>query len=336
MNRTLALDRVVGAAEAALARFPAAWTPGATLAFSGGKDSIALASAMAAMGRSVRLRAVDMGYARDWRDRIERLATALGQPVEILVVADLVRDDLTEPGIKRDLAVRRAFLDSDGASDPAVTPCTNCYNCKILSLVDAARHDAPTILFAHHATDALSSFLKSALMHIDRWDDDNSAYERNRFRKLGTRIARDLRAGSPTQVDRLAELLDQGKAHTSEPPVERRSLQGQAYSIGRPMFFLEEAATTALVEALGVAAESSGCGHSAAASTRTPREIVHYELLPLIAETAAGRAAIQDISDLLAASLNADGTVQTDARQSRHMLLGAAYKGGPETLADRL
>lgn len=336
MNRALALDRVIGAAEAVLARFPAIWTPGATLAFSGGKDSIALASAMAAMGRPVRLRAVDMGYAKDWRHRIARLAEALGLPVEVLVVANLVRNDLTEPGIKRDLAVRRAFLDGPSVSDPAVTPCTNCYNCKILSLVDAARHDAPTILFAHHATDALSSFLKSALMQIDRWDDDNPVYERHRFRELGTRIALDLRAGSAGQVDRLADLLNQGKAHTSEPPVERRALHSQAYTIGRPMFFLQEDATTALVETLGIVAENSGCGHTSAASTRTPREIVHYELLPLIAETAGGRASIQELSDRLAESLNADGTAPTDARQSRHMLLGTAYKGGPETFANRL
>ncbi|MHA4836012.1 adenine nucleotide alpha hydrolase family protein [Sphingopyxis sp. MSC1_008] len=336
MNQTIALNRVVRAAEAALTRFPAIWAPGATLAFSGGKDSIALASAMAAMDRTVRLRAVDMGYAKEWRGRIERLAAVLGQPIDILVVADLTGDDLTEPGIRRDLAVRRAFLDSPAASDPTVSPCTNCYNCKILSLVDAARHDVPTILFAHHATDALSSFLKSALMHIDRWEENNLIYERNRFRELGTRVALDLRAGSQIGIDRLIDLLRQSKAHTSEPPIERRALQHQTYTIGRPMFFLEEAATIALVDALGVAAESSGCGHSAAASTRTPREIVHYELLPLITETAKGREAVQCLSHSLAANLNEDGTAQSDVRQSRHLLLGAAYKGGPETLADRL
>lgn len=336
MNRSVALGRVVGAVEAALARFPAIWAPEATLAFSGGKDSIALASAMAAMGRPVRLRAVDMGYASDWRNRIERLAAALGQPVEILVVADLVGGNLIEPSIKRDLTVRRAFLEGDGISNPTVTPCTNCYNCKILSLVDAARREVPTILFAHHATDALSSFIKSAVMHIDRWDEGNLVYERGQFRELATRIAQNLRQGSQVQVERLGELLSQGKAHTSEPAVERRTLHGQEYSIGRPMFFIEEAATAALVEALGIAAESSGCGHSAAPSTRTPREIVHYELLPLIAETAAGRRAIRDLSELLGTSLNADGTAQTDTRQSRHMLLGSGYKGGPDTLADRL
>ncbi|MBT2244302.1 hypothetical protein JQK15_12230 [Sphingobium sp. BHU LFT2] len=336
MNQSQALDRVVQATEAALARFPAIWAPGATLAFSGGKDSIALASAMAAMGRKVRLRAVDMGYAKDWKYRIERLAAALGQPVDILTVADLVHDDLTEPGIRRDLAVRRAFLDSSDASSSIVTPCTNCYNCKILSLVDIARHEVPTILFAHHATDAVSSFLKSALMHIDRWQGDNLVFERSRFRELGMRIALELRGGSQLQIDSLTDLLFQGKAHTSEPPVERRSLQGQSYTIGRPMFFLEEEATTALVGALGIPAESSGCGHSLSTSTRTPREIVHYELLPLIAETVAGRQAIQHLLDILAAKLNKDGTTQADARQSRHVTLGTAYKGGPETLADRL
>lgn len=336
MNTSQALDKVAHATEVAMARYPAMSANGATLAFSGGKDSIALASALAALGHRVRLRAVDMGYSRDWRRRIEQLAVALGQQVEILVVADVMRNDLTEPGIRRDLALRRAFLDSPESAAPGITPCTNCYNCKILSLVDAARRDEPTILFAHHSTDALSSFLKSAVMYIDRWDMGNHVFERAAFRATATAVAKELRAGSERQLERLVDLLCNGRAQTSEPPVERRTLQGQSYIIGRPLFDLKEDATVALVKELGLQAETSGCGHSEAAASRTPREIIHYELLPFIAETAGGRSALEKLARHLTKSLNPDGTIPFDARESRHDLLGPAYKGGPETLADRL
>ncbi|MDB5438335.1 MAG: hypothetical protein JWM33_762, partial [Caulobacteraceae bacterium] len=191
LSSSPALRTVVEALEVAFGRFPDMWNEGATLAFSGGKDSIALASALELSGRKPQLRAVDMGYSQAWRGRIEQLAESLRLSVQILTVADIVRNEEAEPAIRRELAIRRAFLDDDGASKQAVSPCTNCYNCKILSLVDAARRDSPNILFAHHADDALSSFLKSGLMYLDRWRDGNESFDRERFRSLGLQLAAD-------------------------------------------------------------------------------------------------------------------------------------------------
>ena len=277
-----------------------------------------------------------MGYSQAWRGRIESLAESLRLPVQILTVADIVLSDETEPSIRRELTVRRAFLDEEGASRRTVSPCTNCYNCKILSLVDAVRGESPHILFAHHAEDALSSFLKSALMHLDRWQDGNETFDREKFRGLALRVAAELRAGTKGAVDRLTSLIDSGDAHTSEPPVERRKFKENGYRIGRPMFFVREAMTVAVTQDLGLCAESSGCGHSAAASTRTPREIVHYEILPFVAETDAGKAALGELFEAVAAGLAIDGSTGVDVRGVRHLLLGTRYKGGPDTLADRV
>jgi len=336
MTQPKSLIWLADAIEAAIDRYPALWVEGATLAFSGGKDSIALAAGLAATGRAPRLRAVDMGYNPEWRHRILTLGEALGQHIDIVVVADVMQDDRTEPGIRRDLALRRAFLDQDNSANPIVTPCTNCYNCKILSLVDATRRDVPTILFAHHATDALSSFVKTALMYIDRWDDGHRLFDRDRFRSLGKRMAQALRDGERSTMEKLTSLLDARLAHTAEPPFEHRMLQGHPYSIGRPLFFVQESATARLVRDLGIDAEGSGCGHTAAAATRTPREIVHHELLPMIAETEVGRTTLQDLAARLTDSLRSDGTIDIDIRAARHSLLGPDYKGGPTTLADRL
>jgi hypothetical protein len=330
------LHNVVSGIERAINRFPEICSADATIAFSGGKDSIALACGLAAMGRRVNLRAIDMGYSLEWRGRIESLAHSLSLPLEVIEVSKLTEDDALDADVRHDLAVRRAFLDGTAANSVAVTPCTNCYNCKIISLVHGTKAASREILFAHHAEDALSSFLKSALMYIDRWEERRIVFDKDAFRSLGMRIANDLREGNQNVIDKVARLLADSKAHTSEPPIERRVLHGQDYVISRPLFFVKEADTSALAYASGVRPESSGCGHSSSAVTRTPREIVHHELLPIVAETKRGRAALGAILDLLSESLLADGTATADVRGMRHILLGIDYKGGPAELADRL
>jgi tRNA(Ile)-lysidine synthase TilS/MesJ len=331
-----ALQRVVDGIELALTRFPEMWASDARIAFSGGKDSIALAHALAVTGRVTALRAIDMGYSSDWRGRIESIARSLSLPLEIITVSRLVEEAAVDPAVRKDLALRRAFLDGPGATAPAVTPCTNCYNCKIISLVHAGVSESPTILFAHHAQDVLSSFIKSGLMYIDRWEEGRRIFNKDAFRRLGNRVANELRRGHQATIDQFASLLLEGKAQTSEPPMERRTLHGRTYTIARPLFFVDESATAALAIATGARPEGSGCGHTAAAATRTPREIVHHELIPMISETAKGRATLRAFLELVASSLTVEGSLTFDVRGSRHLLLGTDYKGGPSDLADRL
>ena len=276
-----------------------------------------------------------MGYSPGWRGRIEAIARTLSLPLEIIAASTLAKDDALDSEVRRDLVRRRAFLDNL-AANPTVTPCTNCYNCKIISLVHADSSGTRTILFAHHAKDVLSSFMKSALMYIDRWEEGRRVFDRDAFRRLGTQIACELRLGNQATVDYLASLLAEGKAHTSEPPIERRTLHGRAYVIARPLFFVDEAATAVLAKTVVAQPESSGCGHSMASTTRTPREIVHHELIPWISATEAGRASLRMLIGLLAHSLAADGSANVDVRRSRHLLLGPNYKGSPADLGDRL
>lgn len=330
------LHPVIEGIECAFERFPNLRDTDAQLAFSGGKDSIALAYALAAMGRPVRLRAVDMGYSDNWRHRIRALADVLALPIDIVEVASLISDDELDESVRKDLALRRAFLDSLEAGALMATPCTNCYNCKILSLVHADVGPGATILFAHHATDVLASFLKSVLMFHDRWAHGNTVFDRARFRSFGRDVAADLRTTESRYMGLFERYLEEGAAQTSEPPLEHRELHGRAYTISRPLFFVEERTTAALVASMELRAESSGCGHSAAASTRTPREIVHHELLPFVEETTDGRANLRRLFNLVVESVRVDGTVEVDVRTSRHLILGIEYKGGPNQLADRL
>jgi hypothetical protein len=331
-----ALRVVIGNIERAIALFAELDRADAALAFSGGKDSIALAYALKAMGRLVSLRAVDMGYSREWRDRILAIAAHLDLPLEVHVVKSIMIDDQLDADARQDLLRRRTFLDSPAAAGPTVTPCTNCYNCKIISLVHGGSGHLPILYFAHHATDSLASFLKSALMFHDRWARGNSIFDRHRFRGLAQLVAEDLRGGRSEYLKIFRAYLEDGSAHTSEPPLERRYLHGVDYVIGRPLFFVAEETTAELAASLCVRTESSGCGHSISSKTMTPREIVHREMLPAIAETPQGHLNLQKLQEAIKGRLNTDGTAQADVRTSRHILLGSTYKGRPEQLADRL
>jgi hypothetical protein len=213
-----------------------------------------------------------MGYSAEWRQRIAVLADALSLAVDIIDVSSLINGSGLEEEVRRNLALRRSFLDAVDANTPTVTPCTNCYNCKIIALVHWRAPTDATVFFAHHAQDALSSFLKSALMFYDRWNNGRAVFERDEFRKLGNQVADELRAGDSRFVTLFRQYLAEGSAQTSEPPRERSLVHSRGCTIVRPLFFVEERATSALVAALGMRAERSGCGHSAAAASRTPRE----------------------------------------------------------------
>lgn len=330
-----ALENVAGGVERAFAAYPLL-SSAATVAFSGGKDSTALAFALKSLGRKVRLQAVDMGYNQTWARRIRDLADFLGLPVQILNVASLVDDSAVQESARKELVIRRRFLERPEPAEARITPCTNCYNCKIISLVHGPDQVDGHISFAHHSTDAIASFFKSALMYYDRWISNNRTFDKGRFRALAEYAARDLASEQSSLVSKFLELSQRGFASTSEPPVELKSLHGIEYVIGRPLFFVSEKATSALVEEIGARVEGSGCGHSTTRDTRTPREIVHLELLPALEGSKAGCRNLEMISEMIVANLNANGTLRSDSRGNRHFLLGADYKGAPEQLADKL
>jgi tRNA(Ile)-lysidine synthase TilS/MesJ len=324
--------------DRALDRYPLLKREVVTVAFSGGKDSIALAYSLRQRGLRVRLRAVDMGYSATWGARIIRLAETLGLPLTIKPVRDLIDDSSFEAEARRDLTLRRSLLEKLAITPaPTTSPCTNCYNCKIISLVNGFQtFGESTLYFGHHATDMLGSFIKSALMYSDRWESGFEVFDRDRFRYHAIQLADALSARRRRTLCRLEHYLASGYASTSEPPVQRGNVHGRDYLILRPMIFATEADTATLTRTLPVRAESSGCGHTAAASTRTPREIVQLEALPLIEASTDGLKTLGWLQNLIIENLTPTGELTSDARQRRHEILGATYKGGRNELPDRL
>lgn len=255
----------------------------------------------------------------------------LGFEVGILDVRDgaFALSLATEPA---SAMVRNLSILDSIAPGSSITPCTFCYNSKVIGLASAAAQlKAPAIVFAHHATDAVASLLKSALMYIDRWDRQHAVYSRAQFADLVEHTADDfLRAGvtSPSFA-RVKELVYEGCAATDEPPVQPL-LMSWTSTVGlrviRPLFDVWEPEIVAFFADSGLTAEDSGCGHSATAAYHTPRELVHHGLLDRLVREGA-RELVSALASLVVHGLTPDGRLKINVRNERVRLLGDAYRG---------
>jgi tRNA(Ile)-lysidine synthase TilS/MesJ len=311
-----------------LNRFPNLNRDQMTVAFSGGKDSLVLARSLQKLGKKVRLRAVDMGYSADWPRRIRELAAVMKLKVDVIPVRDLIQSHSTDSAALQDLADRRKFLDTlSHVSAPNITPCTNCYNCKVIALTQFEGSEGEMIFFAHHKTDLISSFLKTCVMYFDRWEQGNQVFARENYMAVLRNVEIDLKSTDSHFRDSFLDYLQKGYANTEEPAYEPKSLYGVRFAIGRPLLLCDEAETRAYANELGVRFESSGCGHTATAVTRTPRELVQFDLLPSVLRSRIGTNNIRVLEDAVIRNLNADGSLRVNTRASRRELLGPAYKG---------
>ena len=329
MKAWSAIDESIALAAQILRRFPHLNRGMVVIAFSGGKDSVALAHVMRELGKDVRLRAVDMGYSDRWESRIRSIANGLRLPIDVINLRRMMGSDLDQQ-TREDLLRRRSYLDELAVTPRVdVTPCTNCYNCKLVALTRQHQGGANEVLyFGHHADDMISSFIKSSIMYHDRWVEGHTLFERRNYVHLIKRLDDDLRRKASFFVETFLRYLDAGLAATEEPAYEQSRLHGVQYAIARPMLLIHEEMLRSCSIELGIAVESSGCGHTMAAMTRTPREMVQYDLLPGLRRDTIGRENIMRIKSAILASLAPDGSLRIDTRRQRDSLLGPTYKGG--------
>jgi hypothetical protein len=295
------------------------------VALSGGKDSLSLCVALRELDIDFVAVVVDMGYEVGWADRVRSHAMSAGIAPEIVDVrkgAESSGDQyLTLTSNLAALALPRTPID-------AFTPCTHCYNAKVIALEEAARRlGASRIAFGHHRTDACSSLLKEALMHIDRWDRGHNSYRRPNFEDLVASLREDAdhysaADASPSSLLRqIAELVEAGSVDTGEPP-RQRLREGCEIDIVRPMFLVDEGVISASVTSTQLLTEGSGCGHGATLNTQTPREMVHFRVLATVDNAEFS----EWLTRLLRSCLTRDGFGAVEARRRRPELLGKAYK----------
>ena len=283
------ISNTIARATAFFERFPHLSQHQATIAFSGGKDSVSLAHVMRQLGKDVRLKAVDMGYSALWEGRIRKLADGLGLPLTVVKIRDLIELSNVEPGVREDLRQRSAFLATLVNSNAKyTTPCTNCYNCKIVGLTNTILSDGEIIYFGHHADDMISSFLKSCIMYYDRWQCGHRVFERENFASLARLVADDLIATQSKFEALFLTYLREGRGSTEEPAYQENTLHGTKYRIGRPLLLVPEDMLRAYASTLKLEVELSGCGHTLTSETHTPREVIQYDVIPVVRRNSVG------------------------------------------------
>jgi tRNA(Ile)-lysidine synthase TilS/MesJ len=295
------------------------------VATSGGKDSVFACLSLRELGFSVVPVVIDMEFTHGWGDRVRDRLRSLEFDSATVVNARRIANP-SDSGTERSGLLRKNLLALDSISSDEsafqATPCTSCYNSKVLAIEEHFDETGfEKIAFAHHATDAISSFLKSALMYIDRWDHGNVTYERGRFLRLCRVVREKLEEGDDRVMHRLRELTDGGLATTDEPP--RQPLRaGSEQHLIRPLLGIWESEIEEFVLRAELVTEPSGCGHSVSASTQTPRELVQYELVrPL-----EGQPVSLELRTLAMQNVDREGRLTSDARRNRDDLLGPEYK----------
>lgn len=286
------------------------------VACSGGKDSTMTCLVLRELGYRVIPLLVDMDYSKRWATRVSRNLTSLGFTPTVL------SPTASDPAPPNPLLILNLEITRSAPTDPRFTPCTSCYNAKVLLLREyLVREGLDRIAFGHHATDAAASLVKSSLMYVDRWEYGHTTYEPARFRLLAQDALATIRTDSSSLLEKLGSLVDSSKASTDEPPVQDL-VGGTEPLIVRPLFPIWESEIEEHLDLVGTS-ERSGCGHTLSSANQTPREIVQYELVrPLEREPDMRKA----MEGLLTRGLSTDGRAGFKARTERDSLLGASYK----------
>lgn len=321
------LGRVVRQVETTLRRIPVLAASPVVVACSGGKDSLVLAVVLQELGLNPTAALVDLGYDNTWADRVTSRLEMLGIGSQVLAPAQPKLSAGTFLGTLGQLQRNLTVLSFD--LEPSVTPCTACYNSKVLLIQHelGSMSPAPVVAFGHHASDAAASLLKSVFMYMDRWDLGHETYERDIFRTACNEFGDQLMAGNRTLIDRIQEIIRSGLASTDEPLVQQLIVgDDQSLLMVRPLIDVWEHEIVDAVGELDVAPESSGCGHTAALDTQTPREIVLFEVVRRMEGIPELRSLLTEWINL---GLDDNGRLTVDARRRRTEILGPTYKAAP-------
>lgn len=303
------------------------------LALSGGKDSLFSFLTLRELGFRIFPVVIDMGYEESWDQIILNNFSEFSINPKIVKIRDKEFQNLMSEHIRMDLNSKLNFLDKlESFQDNNITPCTACYNSKITALsVLASPLGITKIVFGHHATDAITSFLKSAIMYIDRWDFGHNVFNRNSFENTFEEVRNELlqefpKAKESKTFKRLNELSKLNLAATDEPPVQTYSFSSKVFKIVRPLFNVFEESIKSFRDTYSIATAGSGCGHSILAEKNTPREIIQSLLVSKLLNLSSYEEYKQWLLALVHLGLKEDGTLIRNVRNERASILGKDYK----------
>lgn len=278
----------------------------AAVAYSGGKDSLAALILLKKLGYQVSAVTVDMGDSLFDGSRIIQQARSIG----IEAVAINVRDASSFVQLSNEQREEaNAHLAALDALTPGTISCAHCYNAKVLAIYGQMKAARQAVLaFGHHRDDALASFMKCY------WTD---LYYRSvtlpQGRAYQDQVMRDLMARHDSiELARLADLVQEGRAATDEPPVEY--LFTNEVRIVRPLIKLDEADIIDFIADTGYTVESSGCTFKDRLPFGTFRNLVNHDLHRRTLENPDLKT---KLCELLEEGLTAEGTLRYRPRNTR-------------------
>jgi hypothetical protein len=173
-------------------------------------------------------------------------------------------------------------------------------------------------------------------MYIDRWDNHNLSFERNRFLNLVNQLNNQLVEASlnlehfhsSDMIQRIDELISLGYAGTDEPPLKHVVKEANTLSIIRPFFDIFEHELLKLTKVLDIVPVPDGC-ELTIKTLNTPREMIHQTLFT---QTHIQGMFEKALHQMVVQSLTPDGKQLKDIRNQRHILLGETYKPSPLNL----
>lgn len=292
------------------------------VAYSGGKDSFFSCIALKELGIEVVPVIIDIGFGNDWKIQIDHLLQ-FGLKPEVIDRGYLKSFSQW----KYDKQIEEYFIMTKENVKKGLTPCTPCYNAKVLMLqYIAEKKEIKECVFGHHGTDAVTSLLKSYFMYQDKFVAAHNFFDLNVFQNLVKEYEQHFMV--PVEVFKqsfvyknLNEMIKIGLVGTDEPI---RQKYGNMYII-RPLFGILESEIMEIVNNSGLTFSKAECFQSGVRDSNkmTPREFIQKTLL---SNVKMNQGVIKLLLELIRSNLNEDGSMKFDVRRNRTKLLGSSYE----------
>jgi tRNA(Ile)-lysidine synthase TilS/MesJ len=293
--------------------------------FSGGKDSTYVALVLHELGYRIKLVSIDMKYDSNWAERINKNAKEIGFTPQIISIDDsnmikeLCDDETTE------LLESTYLLNKKKDTSFFGSPCTKCYNSKIIVLGSiASKNQISKVVFGHHANDMISSLLKSGFMYIDRWDQGNMSFNRQTFESLIEQSIVEVQQknNKASLLKRIETLTQRGLAGTDEPPLQIINKWNTNIDIIRPLLLVFEHEIIEECSIHKLKTEPSNCGHGDTKDSETPREMVYNRFLKNMYQTHDGKETLKWLHEVALSSILSNGRNKINVRNCRSEILG--------------
>ena len=292
------------------------------VAYSGGKDSYFLCLVLKEIGIEFEPIILDIGYNIDWSRHIELLSRA---SIDVRIInTSFIRDfkNWNEENV-----INEYFSMVKDNVNKDLTPCTPCYNAKILMLQHIAKMKEVTeCAFGHHGTDAVTSLLKSMFMYLDRFEKGNKSFNITRFYDLvdeykpifGVTVNEFIKSAFYKFIE---DLIKNERIGTDEPIRQKCG----NINIIRPMFEIleDEIKDEDVIKKLSFPKSECFIRGVRNGNFISPREYIQ-KVICLNKNT--NKENLRLLLQLIKNNLKEDGSLKYDARRNRTTLLGSLYE----------